>query len=88
MKKTYMVNSFGPNIDVFDVVKETPSSVWVKIDGKRPEQHRKVSDSFRFFDTREEAKKNLTDRHLKAIEYHEKQIEISKEAIKKVQAIE
>lgn len=89
MKKTYRTRSFCSDIDVFDLVKETDSTVWIKRgEQDRTEQYRKMSDSFQFFDTIAGAKKHLTDRYTKGIEYHEKQIEISKESIKKVQAIE
>ena len=89
MKKTYRTRSFGTDIDIFEVVKETNSTVWIKRGEKeKTEQYRKMSDVFRFFDTIEEAKKHLTDRYLKDIEYHEKQIERANEALKKVQAID
>ena len=89
MKKKYRTRSVGTDIDIFEVVKETDSTVWIKRgEQNKTEQYRKMSDSFQFFDTIEGAKKHLTDRYIKGIEYHEKQIEISKESIKKVQAIE
>ena len=88
MKKTYRADDFSSKIDVFDVVKETKASVWVKTENSKTEQFRKISYSFRFFDTLNEAKKYLTGRYIDEIEYHNKQIEISKESIKKVQAIE
>lgn len=89
MKKTYRTRTFGTDIDIFEVVKETNSTVWIKRkENNNTEQYRKISDSFRFFDTIHEAKKHLTDRYLKDIEYHEKQIERANEAIREVQAIE
>ena len=89
MKKTYRACDFSSRIEVFEVVKETPASVWVKTDNsKKPEQFRRFSGSYHFFDTIEEAEKYLTDKYLKAIEYHDKMIENSRESIKKVQAIE
>ena len=89
MKKTYRTRSFGTDIDIFDVVKETDATVWIKIGEKnKTEQYRKMSDSFRFFDTIEEAKKHLTDRYLDNIEYHKNQIDIANAAIERVLAIE
>ena len=89
MKKTYRTRHCGTDIDVFDVAKETDATIWIKRGEKnKTEQYRKMSDVFRFFDTIEEAKKHLTDRYLKDIEYHEKQIDRANEAIRKVQAIE
>lgn len=89
MKKTYRTISFGTDIDIFEVVKETNSTVWIKRkDTGKPEQYRKISDSFRFYSTLDEAKKHLTGRYIDDIEYHKKQIERANEAIKKVQAIE
>ena len=89
MKKTYRTSSFGTDIYIFEVVKETDATVWIKRgEQNKTEQYRKMSDSFKFFDTIEGAKKHLTDRYLDNIEYHKKQIDSSNEAIKKVQAIE
>ena len=89
MKKTYRTISFGTDIDIFDVVKETNATVWVKRkEQNNTEQYRKISDSFRFFDTLHEAKNYLTGRYLNDIEYHKKQIERANQAIKKVQAID
>ena len=89
MKKTYRTSSFGTDIDIFEVVKETDATVWIKRgEQNKTEQYRKMSDSFQYFDTIEGAKKHLTDRYLKDIEYYEKQIERANESIKKVQAIE
>ncbi len=89
MKKTYRTRSFGTDIDIFEVVKETNSTVWIKRkENNNTEQYRKRSDSFRFFDTIHKAKKHLTGRYTDKIEYHKKQIEIANEALKKVQAIE
>ncbi len=89
MKKTYRTRSIGTDIDIFEVVKETNSTVWIKRGEKnKTEQYRKMSDVFRFFDTIEEAKKHLTGRYIDEIEYHKKQIERANEALKKVQAIE
>ena len=89
MKKTYRTRSFGTDIDIFDVVKETNATVWVKRkEQNNTEQYRKISDSFRFFDTLHEAKNYLTGRYLNDIEYHKKQIERANQAIKKVQAID
>ena len=89
MKKTYRTRNWGTDIEIFEVERETDSSVWINIGAKnKPEMYRKTSDSFRFFDSLDEAKKHLTDLYLKDIEYHEKQIERSKESIKKVKEIE
>ena len=89
MKKTYRTNRFGTKIDVFDVERETDSSVWLKLKGmKKPEQFRKVSDSFSFFDTLSEAKQHRIKRYENEIEYHEKQICFIRESIKEVQAQE
>lgn len=89
MKKTYRTRSFGTDIDIFDVVKETKSTVWIKRkENSNTEQYRKISDSFMFFDTIHKAKKHLTGRYTADIEYHKKQIEGANEAIKKVLAIE
>jgi len=89
MKKTYRTRSFGTDIDIFEVVKETDATVWIKRGGQNnTEQYRKISDSFRFFDTLHEAKNYLTGIYLNDIEYHKKQIERANQAIKKVQAIE
>lgn len=89
MKKTYRTRSFCSDIDVFDLVKETDSTVWIKRgEQDRTEQYRKISDSFRFYSTLDEAKKHLTGRYIDDIEYHKKQIERANEAIKKVQEIE
>lgn len=89
MKKTYRTRNWGTDIEIFEVERETDSSVWINIGAKnKPEMYRKISDSFRFFDTLDEAKKHLIDNQIKDIEYHKKQIERSNEAIKKVQAIE
>lgn len=84
MKKTYRTSSFGTDIDIFEVVKETDATVWIKRgEQNKTEQFRKISDSFRFFDTLNEAKKHLTGRYIDAIEYHKKQIERANEAIKR-----
>lgn len=88
MKKTYRTSSFGTDIDVFDVVKETDATIWIKRKDNNTEQYRKISDSFRFFDTIHKAKKHLIGRYTDDIEYHKKQIERANESIKKVQAIE
>ncbi len=88
MKKTYRTRGFDTEIDIFDVVKETDATIWIKRKDNNTEQYRKISDSFRFFDTIHEAKKHLTGRYIDAIEYHKKQIEIANEALKKVKAIE
>ncbi len=89
IKKTYRTRIFGTDIDIFEVVKETNSTVWIKRkENGKPEQYRKISDSFLFFDTIDEAKKHITDRYLDDIEYHKKQIERSNDAIIKVLAIE
>ena len=89
MKKIYRTRSFGTDIDVFDLVKETDATVWIKRgEQNKTDQYRKMSDSSQYFDTIEGAKKHLTDRYLKDIEYHKKQIERANEALKKVQAIE
>ena len=89
MKKTYRTRSFGTDIDIFDVVKETDATVWIKRgEQNKTEQYRKMSDSYQYFDTIEGAKKHLTGRYIDEIEYHKKQIERANEAIKKVQAIE
>ena len=89
MKKTYRTRTFGTDIDIFEVVKETNSTVWIKrVEQNKTEQYRKMSDSFQFFDTIEGAKKHLTGRYIDEIEYHKKQIERANEALKKVQAIE
>ena len=89
MKKTYRTRNWGTDIDVFDVAKETDATIWIKRgENNKTDQCRKRSDCFQFFDTIEEAKKHLTDRYIKDIEYHEKQIQRAKESIKKVQEIE
>ena len=89
MKKTYRTRSFGTDIDVFDVVRETDATIWIKKgEQNKIDQYRKMSDSFQYFDTIEGAKKHLTGRYIDEIEYHKKQIEIANEALKKVQAIE
>ena len=89
MKKTYRTISWGTDIDVFDVAKETDATIWIKRgENNKTDQYRKRARYFQFFDTIEEAKKHLTDRYLKDIEYHEKQIDRANEAIRTVQAIE
>ena len=89
MKKTYRTINWGTDIDIFDVVKETDATIWIKKgEQNKIEQYRKMSDSYQYFDTIEGAKKHLTDRYLKDIEYYEKQIERANEALKKVQAID
>ena len=89
MKKTYRTNRFGIDIDVFDVERETDSSVWLKLKGmNKPEQFRKVSESFSFFDTLSEAKQYKIKLYQNEIEYHEKQIGFIRESIKKLQAQE
>ena len=89
MKKTYRTRNWGTDIEIFEVERETDSTVWIKIgEKKKPEQYRKISDSFQFFDTVEEAKKHLIDYQIKDIEYHKKQIDRANEAIRTVQAIE
>ncbi len=89
MKKTYRTRNYGTDIDIFDVVRETDATVWIKSGEKnKTEQYRKRSDVFLFFDTLNEAKKYLTGRYINGIEYHKEKIERAIEAIKKVQAIE
>ena len=89
MKKTYRTISWGTDIDIFEVVKETNSTVWIKRkENNNTEQYRKMSDSFQYFDTIEGAKKHLTGRYTDEIEYHKKQIERANEALKNVQALE
>ncbi len=89
MKKTYRTRNWGTDIEIFEVERETDSSVWIDIGAKnKAEMYRKISDSFRFFSTLDEAKKHLICRYIKDIEYNKKQIEIANEAIRTVQAIE
>ena len=89
MKKTYRTRNYGTDIDIFDVVKETDATVWIKRGEKnKTEQYRKISDVFLFFDTLSEAKQHRIKRYENEIEYHEKQICFIRESIKKVQAQE
>ena len=86
MNKIYRTNIFGTRIDVFEVFKETESSVWLKINGiDEPEQFSKVGETFNFFNTIEEAKQHLIAKYKKEIKYYKKQIMFTQKLIKNVQ---
>ena len=83
-KIMYKTNTFD-GIEKVEIERDTEKTVWIKLQHiTKTTQFRKKSDSWNFFDTFEEAKQFLIEKHEKTISSLENRINYERERIHKI----